>query len=101
MNIMKQQRAEFHSYLKKNLNAEAYDQLHLAMNITKAKWSRLLSGTDDFNFVEIVALSNITGLSTIDLIQDYGLGASVITINEASQLGAHHGLTLEYVPHIA
>lgn len=98
---MKAKRAEFQAFLKRTLSAEFYEQIPERLNITKAKWSRLLSGTDDFTVEELIQLAEVIDANPLDLIQEYHLGASMITIDQASRLGVQSGLSLEYVPHVA
>jgi hypothetical protein len=65
--------------LKENLTANNWSNLPIILEISRTKLSRLLSGTDSWEFSHIYNLYKLTNIPSIDIINIYSLKKYITT----------------------
>ncbi len=92
---------DFALYLKQTLTAMQWANLHRSMKISRNRLTRLFYGQGDWMLDEIAGVAKVLKVDPIDLIQEHGIGTTVLTIQEYNQIAKPHGLEVGLVAHVA
>lgn len=87
----------FINYLKENLTAARFENLHNHVGCSKYRLSTLLNGTDDWYLSEIGQLAEILRVESVDLIMKFRIGQKYITMKEMNELVEDMGMKVALV----
>lgn len=85
------------NYLKDNLTAARFEDLHQHVGTTKYRMVTLLNGTEDWYLKEIQALAEILRVEAVALIIKYRIGQKYITLEEMNELAEGNGMKVGLV----
>ena len=91
----------FWNYVKDNLSAREYEELPELIGCAPKRLAWIKSGNTDFDLGEIRRIAKLLHRNPRDLIMEYGIGQSNITIKEMNQLAAMDGMEVGLIAHVA